>query len=336
MTEKSYGGNTGISKGKLVIAKNTQELKLDKKPTKTLESEEDDFDAESYIKSGNIAKEVIKYAKSIIKKDTKLLEIAEKIEAKIKELGAVPAFPVNLSINEIAAHYTPTYNDETLASGLIKADIGVAVNGAIADTAFSLDLENSEENKKLILAAENALKSALNYIKSTKEIKLNEIGREIHREITNLGFSPVRNLSGHELSQYMIHAGITIPNYDNNSQFILEDGAYAIEPFATSGIGIVYDGKPSEIYKFIERAGVRDSLAKEIMNFIEQEYKTLPFTSRWLVKKFGTRALISLRLMEQAGIVSRYPQLVEKSKSIVSQAEHSFIFSNGKVTITTG
>ena len=121
------------------------------------------------IQAGKIAKEVTDYAKSIIKKDMPLLEIAEKIEAKIIELGAKPAFPVNLGINEVAAHFTPYSDDDTLARGLLKVDIGVTVDGWIADTAFSMNLENLEENQKLIKASEQALEQAL----------------EIYREIGN-------------------------------------------------------------------------------------------------------------------------------------------------------
>ena len=111
-------------------------------------------------KAGAIAKQAVAYAKELIKPDMLLLEIAEQIESKIDELGGKPAFPVNLSIDNIAAHYTPSWNDSSISRGLLKVDIGVQVDGYIADTAFSIDLENSEENKKLIEAAEAALEKA--------------------------------------------------------------------------------------------------------------------------------------------------------------------------------
>lgn len=287
---------------------------------------------ENYRKAGEIAKEVKKYAREIIKKDASLSDIAEKIENKIIELGGKPAFPVNLSINEIAAHYTPSYDDARKAEGLLKIDIGVHIQGAIADTAFSLDLEDSEENKKLIEAAEKALSSALET--AEPKIRVSEIGKAIHHTITEAGFSPVRNLSGHELGNYLIHAGLTIPNYDNNNPAQLEEGAYAIEPFSTSGEGIVQDGAMSGIYRLEKRKAIRDSLAREILNFIELEYKTLPFCERWIVKKFGNRALMSLRLMEQAGILHQYPQLIEKSRKKVAQAEDTILVTD-KVEVTS-
>ena len=132
------------------------------------------------LKAGKIASEVRAYAKSFIKPNMKLLEIAEKIEDKIVKLGGKPAFPTNLSINEIAAHYTPSYNDETLAHGLLKVDFGVHVDGWTADIAFSLDLEASSLNKKLISASEEALKKALETAK--ENISISEIGKIIQKK----------------------------------------------------------------------------------------------------------------------------------------------------------
>jgi len=284
-------------------------------------------------KAGRIMGEVVKYARQVIKPRMKLLEIAEKIEKKIIELGGKPAFPVNLCINEITAHYTPSHDDETIASGLLKVDIGVSIDGYIADAAFSIDLEKSEENKKLIEASEKALNEAIEVAKKNKT--LGEIGRAIQETIikTSRQFSPIRNLSGHEIKQYELHAGLTIPNYDNGNSEKLHDGIYAIEPFATAGQGIVYDGKPSGIFNFKGRKAVRDSNAREIMNFIENEYKTRPFCSRWLVKKFGSRALLSLHLLEQAGVLHQYSTLIEKAKMPVSQAETTIIINEGKIEV---
>lgn len=274
-------------------------------------------------KAGNIAKQVREYAKSIAKKDMPLLELAEKIEAKIIELGGKPAFPTNLSINEIAAHFTPSYNDEEKARGLLKIDFGVQVNGFTADTAFSVDLENSEVNKKLIQTAEDCLANAIKAVKDKKTLA--EIGKEVQQTAEKSGFSPIQNLSGHEIAQYDLHAGITIPNYDNGNKNTLDKGIYAIEPFTTTGQGKIYEGKPSGIYKISSSQNVRDNNAREILSYIAEEYMTLPFCSRWLVKKFGTRALISLRFLENAGVIHQYPQLIEISKMPVAQAEHTLL-----------
>lgn len=275
------------------------------------------------LKAGEIAKKVKEYAKSIVKKDMPLIEIAEKIESKIIELGGKPAFPTNLSINEIAAHYTPSYNDETRASGLIKVDMGVHIDGFIADFTFSIDLENNSENKKLIEASEKALKNAIEKVKEEKS--LGEIGKAIQETIESYGFSPIVNLTGHEMNEYELHSGLTIMNIANKNSDKLKKGLYAIEPFATNGSGKIYEGKPSGIYQLIDDKNIRSNDARIILNYIGEEYRTLPFCSRWLVKKFGVKTLFALRQLEENGNIHQYPQLVEVSKGKVAQSEDTIL-----------
>src|SRR3989338_3588004 len=283
--------------------------------------------------AGEIAKKVKELAREIAKKGTPLLEIANKIDEKITELGGKSAFPVNLSINEIAAHATPTHDDKTLAHGLLKIDIGVHIDGYVADTAFSIDLENSEENKKIIETAEEALKSALEVTNYRKELA--EIGNAIEKKIKSRNLQPIINLSGHSIGRYDLHAGITIPNYDNCQDHELEEGTYAIEPFVTTGAGRVINGKPSGIYVVENEGQVRDSFAREVLKHILKEYQTLPFCSRWLVKKFGSRALIALKRLEEARILHQYPQLIEKERKPVAQAEHTIIITKKEKIVTT-
>lgn len=288
---------------------------------------------EKLKKAGEIAKKLKEFAREIIKPGEKLLEIANKIDDKILELGALPAFPLNLSINEVAAHSTPDPNSEEKAHGLLKFDVGIHIDGYVADTAFSLDLENSEENKSLIRAAEEALKKAIETIKVGS--KLRDIGKEIESVILNHGFQPIRNLSGHSISQYDLHSGVTIPNHDNFQETEIEQGAYAIEPFSTSGHGKVINGKPSGIYIIENEGQVRDPFSREVLAYIKEEYKTLPFCSRWLHKKFGSRILIALKRIEDAKIVHHYPQLIEQNRKPVAQAEHTIILTEKEKIVTT-
>lgn len=289
---------------------------------------------EKWRKAGKLGAEVLTYAKKIIKPEMPLLEIAEKVEEKISNLKAMNSFPINLSINEIAAHSSPLYNDETRAKGLLKVDLGVNIDGYLSDTALSIDLSQEQKHKDLILASENALKEVIRIIRPG--IMLMEIGKTIQDTIATYNVAPVRNLSGHEIKQWDLHAGLTIPNYDNGNITKLKEGMIiAIEPFATTGEGIVQDGAPSGIYGFISHQPVRDMNARKILEFIESEYKKLPFSSRWLVKKFGTRALFSLRLLEQAGALHHFNQLVEKSKQPVSQAEHTFLITEKGCEVLT-
>jgi len=291
------------------------------------------MDKPKIIQAGKIAKQVSDYAKSIIEENMPLLEIAEKIEDKIKELGGMPAFPVNLSINEIAAHYTPSHDDKTQAYGLLKVDIGVQIEGWIADTAFSLNLDGTNENKKLIETAEEALASALKIIKTG--ISTDEIGKEIQRTAISNHVNPIVNLSGHEIDRYDLHAGITIPNINDKKNVTIKKGLYAIEPFMTSGNGRIHDGKPSGIYALVDNKNVRSPIAREVLTQIIDEYGDLPFCSRWLVKVFGTKALIGLNQLEQQGNLHQYAQLVEDSGRNVAQAEHTVLLEDNKVIVTT-
>ncbi len=354
MTEKQYGGATGRGTKEIkVIQKTKQTAKLSderKKDKMSSEENKQQIDKEKILLAGKIASQVKFYAKNFIKKDMPLLEIAEKIEEKILELGGKPAFPVNLSINNISAHYTPSHDDKNSAHGLMKIDFGVHIDGWTADNAFSIDLENNEENKKLIIASQDALNNALKLIKSSagagergddrgksiNEISLNEIGTKISEIIESYNFNPIINLSGHSMEQYSLHSGITIPNIDNKDTRKLKTGLYAIEPFATNGSGKIREGKPSGIYELRNDKNIRNPIAREILEFIKEEYNTLPFCSRWIVKKIGTKALFGLKQLEENGNLHHYNQLVEISESKVSQAEETiFIDEDGNFIVTT-
>ena len=287
---------------------------------------------EKILKAGKIVSEIKKYARTIVKKDVPLIEIADKIEAKIIELGAKPAFPVNLSINEIAAHYTPRHDDKTLAHGLLKVDLGAHIDGWIADTALSIDLENNEENKKIIESAEKALENAEKIIE--EDVSLNKIGSVIQKTIEDDGFSPIVNLSGHSIGKYELHSGITVPNIDNNQDISLPPGLYAVEPFSTTGNGRVYDGPDSGIYELVNERNVRSPIARELLNFIREEYKTLHFCSRWLFKKFGTKALFGIKQLENNGNLHQFSQLIESSKNKVAQAENTILIDKEKIITT--
>jgi len=287
------------------------------------------------IQAGKIAAEIKKFIKPQIKPQIPLLEIAEKIESKIFELGGKPAFPVNLSINQVAAHYTPIHNDKTLASGLLKVDFGVHIDGYLSDTAFSIDLENSEENKNLIRASQDALKSAQEKIKSN--ISISEISAEIQKTIESQNFSPIINLTGHSMNHYDLHSGISIPNFDNKQKTKLNSGLYAIEPFTTlkNATGKVKEGGPSGIYILSEEKNTRSPLSREVLKFIKQEYSTLPFCSRWLVKKFSSKVILALSELERSKAIYQFPQLIEASNAKVSQAENTILLDENETIVTT-
>lgn len=348
-TEKDYSGVTTSKIGKHAKANfsvsSSQSATIKSKPsnqpknsrTDISDKDENDAKIENYKKAGQIARQVKEYAKSIIKKNEKLVDIAEKIESKILEIGGELAFPVNLSIDDVAAHYTPTLHDDKIAEGLLKVDIGIHVNGCICDIAFSVDLTPEKKHAKLIEASENALKSALEIIeKNVSKSTFNDIGGAIKEQIQKLGFSPIRNLSGHSLKEYRVHSGSIIPNYDNGNTKQIGEGAFAIEPFATSGAGIVYDGAGSNIYHIVKSGQVRDAFARQVLRYILENKKMLPFSQRELEKKFGTRVLFALKSLKTSGTIEEYPQLVERNHAPVSQAETSVVIHDNKVEILVG
>ncbi|MBS3166433.1 type II methionyl aminopeptidase [Candidatus Woesearchaeota archaeon] len=283
-----------------------------------------------YEKAGKIAAECLEFGRKLIKVNSSLFEVAEAVEKKIYDLGGKPAFPVNISINEIAAHFTPEINDKTIfkKGDLIKLDVGVHVNGCIGDNACTIDLGG---NKDLVKASEEALEKAIKIIKPG--IKLRDIGKEIQEVIIKAGFSPIRNLCGHQVDQYVQHAGLTIPNYDNGSEIELEEGMIiAIEPFATTGEGVVIDGKPSGIFRLIQAKNTRNMDARKIIKFIEENFKTLPFAKRWL-KQFNNLNF-NLQTLEREGIIEEYKMLVERSKGLVSQAEKTVLVGEKAKVLT--
>ncbi|MBU1203963.1 MAG: type II methionyl aminopeptidase [Nanoarchaeota archaeon] len=287
-----------------------------------------------WLKAGRITAQAREYGKALIKPGALMLDVVEKIEDKIHKLGAKPAFPVQVSINEIAAHYTPQEQEQSefRQGDLAKLDVGAHVNGAIGDTALTVNL--GTENKELVRASEQALQEAIKLIRAGIEIC--EIGKVIGSTITSLGFNPIKNLTGHGLGLYEQHAGIQIPNYNNKDNTKLKIGdIIAVEPFATNGTGYIQDGKLSGIYKLENIKTIRDNYSREILPYIIKEYKTLPFAKRWLIKKFGpVKASFALRMLKQQDIIAEYNQLPESNRGLVSQSEHTILIENKPIVTT--
>ena len=289
---------------------------------------------EKYKEAGKIAGELKKFLRDYVKEGMSLVEIVKTIQQKIEEKGAIAAFPPTLSIDAVAAHNHPSPNDITKATGAIKVDFGVCIDGYIADTAITLDLTEDNRHKELIKASQIALDNAIKLLK--KNPTINEIGKTIQESIESKGFSPIVNLSGHSLDRWKVHAGTTIPNYANGNNNKLEPGAYAIEPFATTGEGKIQTGNPGNIYELTNPKTPRSPNARKILEFIQEKYKTLPFGLIELQEKFGSIVKLGLKELEQQNIIHSHSQLVEKANGFVSQAEHTFLITDdGEVIITT-
>ncbi len=291
-----------------------------------------------YLRAGKIAAEVREDARRKYHVGSTLLEICESIEAQIHSLNAEPAFPVNTSLNEIAAHYTAEPQDSTLVKegDVLKIDIGVHIDGYIADTAVTVSYDPRFET--LIKAAEIALGEAVKVARANT--KAADIGRIIESTITKFGFQPIQNLSGHSLQQYTIHAGKSIPNiWTRGSSFaLLPNEAYAIEPFVTTkdAQGVVYEGSIRNIFGISSRKPVKDKEADALLDLIWSRYKSLPFALRWLKDKYDEKDVRRImNVLVKKKNVHAYPILVEGHGKVVVQAEHTLIPSDSGVNIIT-
>ena len=287
---------------------------------------------EKYIEAGKIAKEVREYGASLIKVGASMLEVLDAIEDKIYKLCAKPAFPAQISLNHVAAHDCADPNDDRVfkEGDVAKLDVGVHVDGYVADTATTVDLG---DNKELLLAAKEALDAAISVIKPG--VTLGEIGAQIHTAITKRGFSPIRNLSGHGLGKYIIHGPPTIPNYATGDKTQLkEDQVIAIEPFATDGAGMIYETDYSNIFMQVNNKNVRSPYARKVLKKI-YEYEGLPFTTRWLTKDMSEAAVkFGLKELLQNNIIKNYPALPDKNKGLVAQFEHTVIVKDKPIVTT--
>nr|6LVH_A Chain A, Methionine aminopeptidase [Pyrococcus furiosus DSM 3638] len=294
------------------------------------------MDTEKLMKAGEIAKKVREKAIKLARPGMLLLELAESIEKMIMELGGKPAFPVGLSINEIAAHYTPYKGDTTVLKegDYLKIDVGVHIDGFIADTAVTVRVGMEED--ELMEAAKEALNAAISVARAGVEIK--ELGKAIENEIRKRGFKPIVNLSGHKIERYKLHAGISIPNiYRPHDNYVLKEGdVFAIEPFATIGAGQVIEVPPTLIYMYVRDVPVRVAQARFLLAKIKREYGTLPFAYRWLQNDMPEGQLkLALKTLEKAGAIYGYPVLKEIRNGIVAQFEHTIIVEKDSVIVTT-
>ncbi|PLW80632.1 type II methionyl aminopeptidase [Candidatus Woesearchaeota archaeon] len=290
---------------------------------------------QKYVEAGTIAKQARDYGKDLIKVGANLKDVLESIENKIIELGGGCAFPPQISVNQIAAHYCADPDEETVfeTGDMCKLDLGVEIDGYIADTAVTVYLGDDENMKLLSDASKAALNAALNLVKPG--VKLKELGSAISKEIESRGFQPIRNLSGHGLDRYVIHTKPTIPNYDNGDNTTLKEGdVIAIEPFATNGVGLIYETESSNIFSEISSKPIRSMYAREVLKLVK-EFKGLPFTTRQISRKLGMgKTRLGINELLKAGIIRGYPPLPEQKGGMVSQHEHTIIVKDEPIVTT--
>ncbi len=290
---------------------------------------------QDFIKAGALAREVRNYGKSLLVKGASYNEVIAKINKKIIEVGAKPAFPPQIALDDIAAHFLPMpESDIELIDQVVKLDIGVSFNGAIGDTAVTVDLSGT--HARLIEAAESALLAAEGIIKVGLPVR--NIGKVIQETIASFGFKPVKNLSGHGLAQYQIHTSPHIPNCDDGSNALIKPGmTFAIEPFATTGRGYIHEEGEPTIFCFHSRKPLFNDLTRALITKIKA-FQGLPFAIHDMLGDGLDLGQVQKGLQEltQSGSIQAYGPLIEIKGARVAQAENSVLVDDdGQVFITT-
>ncbi len=281
-----------------------------------------------YLEAGRIGREALEYAQTLIEPGVLFLDVAEKAEQFIREQGGKPSFPVNLSINNEAAHYTPSFGDtKTFKTGdVVKVDLGAQVDGYLSDNAATVEVGESGKHSDLIDCTREALNAALKVLRPM--IPVRKIGAEIEKVVSSFGFKPVKNLGGHGINRYDLHSSIFIPNYDDgNAAMVKPDTVIAIEPFASSGIGMIHNGPGGNIYIL---SGTKINRDEEIY----RNFNTIPFAERWLAK-IDPDYKKYLKKMLFRREVSHFAILREHSGAFISQAEHTIMILSDDIVVTT-
>ncbi|MBI2666055.1 type II methionyl aminopeptidase [Candidatus Woesearchaeota archaeon] len=290
--------------------------------------------------AGKIAAQVRRETAILLSKPgTSYLEALDTAEKRILQLGGKIAW-AQYATNDVAAHACPEEDDTyvTKEGDLVKVDIGVHMDGWLADNAMTVLVGKNEGEKTvlgrdLIKASQNALKSAMKVVRPG--VQLWEIGEAQSSEAEALGFKTVRNLCGHTIDRFKVHGGISIPSYNNKDKTELEEGEIiAIEPFVTNGDGLIREKGKATVFMVEQEKGVRSPHAKKIIEEVKPQ-NGLPFTTRWLTRKLGkgTTAL-GMKELLQSGVVRAYAPLAEISSGMVAQFEHAMIVKEKPLVYT--
>ena len=295
---------------------------------------------DSFKKSGEIVARLRKEIPGLVKYGKPAIQICDGLEQRIKDYGGKPAFPVNVGINDVAAHYTSPPGDTLTIppASLVKVDFGVHLDGYATDTSVTVCLDPRFE--PLAQAADEALQNAIRGFKPG--VKLSEIGRIVQTTITRFGLRPISNLTGHKIERYNLHAGKSVPSISAmgmNGAKIEEGEVFAIEPFVTfsRAQGAVTNGSSAYIYRFVKPKGAITEDSKKVLAFVQANFSTLPFASRWLEKAFSRDVgKMAIQDLVRNKCISAYPVLVEATGSPVAQSEHTVIVNHDSCTVLTG
>ncbi len=282
---------------------------------------------------GRVSREARERAVEIVKEGALLLDVAEEVEDLMQKRGLRPAFPTCISIDDVAAHYSPTHDDALRfrRGNVVKLDLGAHKDGWIADTAVTVEV-GTRNWIGLIRASELALQTAIEAVHAG--VETGSIGKGIQRAIESHGYRPVRNLTGHTVERYVLHAGKSVPNIPHGHDVLEAGEVVAIEPFASSGAGQVDGRRTGNIYRVLRTKPVRQADLNEFLRALGAEFKSLPFAERWAFR-LDAHAPAFLNQLVRTGAIMTYPALLDVERGIVSQTEHTMIVRADGAEVTT-
>ncbi|KAK2967485.1 hypothetical protein RJ640_009667 [Escallonia rubra] len=237
---------------------------------------------------------------------------------------------------KVAAHWTPNSGDKTVLQydDVMKLDFGTHINGHIVDCAFTVAFNPMFD--PLLEASREATNTGIK--ESGIDVRLCDIGAAIQEvmesyevEINGKVFQvkSIRNLNGHSIGPYQIHAGKSVPIVKGGEQTKMEEGEfYAIETFGSTGKGYVREDLECSHYMKnfdVGHTPLRLPRAKQLLATINKNFSTLAFCRRYLDRLGETKYLMALKNLCDAGIVQPYPPLCDIKGSYVSQFEHTIL-----------
>ncbi|XP_053672538.1 uncharacterized protein LOC128722879 [Anopheles nili] len=282
------------------------------------------------------------YMQKWIKPGMTMIEICEELENTARRLigeqglDAGLAFPTGCSRNHCAAHYTPNAGDPTvlLYDDVTKIDFGTHIKGRIIDCAFTLSFNPKYD--KLLQAVKEATETGIR--EAGIDVRLCDIGAaiqevmesyEIELDGKTYQVKSIRNLNGHSISPYRIHAGKTVPIVKGGETTRMEENEfYAIETFGSTGRGLVHDDMDCSHYMKdfdAPKVPLRLQSSKQLLGLINRNFGTLAFCKRWLDRAGATKYQMALKDLCDKGIVEAYPPLCDVKGSYTAQYEHTIM-----------
>jgi len=288
-----------------------------------------------FRRAARIAKDCREWAADAIRPGVEVRCVLETVEAMIRERGAEPGFPAQSSRNFVAAHYCSPPGDPLRyeEGDCVKVDLGVHVEGYVADTATSVDLSSDGRWQPLIQASRDALAAAIATIEDG--VPVGDIGAAIERTIMAAGFEPIRNLTGHGLGRWKVRTPPQIPNYREHGGGRLRAGmVFAIEPFACNGRGFIRERGRAEVFMMVRPPKKAKGLDRDVMKAIDS-WRGLPIARRYFADFDPVAVEDTLGKLARQGSLMRYPPLVEEEGVMVAQSEHSLYLGPEGVEVLT-